>query len=464
MKLAEKFLRSHLYLILIMVVSFTIWSSRYFMELEKVTSFSFNIFFLLTIPLFLLLITFKNTIYTVPIILVALFTLGIPSMDISTLDVAFVGILNIILVIIGFLIHFIRFKPAFKLKSLGLSLALASISFMIPLIYTPFSSLSLLLVCLVPFYLIVYLFYANTIKTNEVNYLMRTFIYISLMLSLQLISLMSEGFTDFRFLHDINEFKTLFVDSPLWGNVNDLTIQLVLMASSVFYLLKKYKHIFPWLYLGWIGFWIIISDSRGSIVTISLFALGVVIYTLIKGKKHQKINLALTVLILGLFLFVFKDLVKMVFDSFFGTIDFDNPDGMLTGRITLWFDKNFGAVTVFKTYPIFGSGWNTPHWFLYDQNRITIYHSTFFQVLATGGVVGILILIYHFYELSKIFIKNHSTIVNGFLFAYLLTQLHGLMDNTQYMIHYSIVTFITFAVIENKNNNVMEVGLLDHVK
>lgn len=461
----EKIFKSHFYILFVVSVAFLIWSYRYFVPSDKIIGLTFNSMFLLTIPLVIILSFFKTTIYTAPLLISCLFFIGFTDNDISTIDVALSGIINIILIVTGYVIHFIRFKPKFKLKHLGLGLLLASISYVIPLFYTPINNVSILLVFLVPFYLVTYLFYANTIQKNELNYLMRTFIYVSLMLTFQLISLMSNGFSNFTFLYDKTAFQKIFLDSLGWGNVNDLTIQLVLMSASIIYLLKKYKNIVPWLYLGWIGFWIILSDSRGSIVTISLFALGVVIYTIFKGRKHQKINLAISVFILGIFIYVFKDLVSYIFESFFSTIDFDNPNDMLTGRLTLWFDPEFGALTVFKRYPIFGSGWNTPHWFLSEQNRITVYHSTFYQVLATGGVIGILILIFHFYEVIKLFIKKKQFIaVKAFMFTYLLTQLHGLMDNTQYMIHYSVVTLIAFAVIDNAEGSDIEIGVLGDVK
>ncbi|WP_035368742.1 O-antigen ligase family protein [Acholeplasma hippikon] len=416
--------------------------------------------FLFSIPLVVILVLFKSTIATAPLLISCLFIIGFDA-DISTIDSALSGILNVILIVIGFIVHFIRFKPKFKLKSLGLGLLLASVSYIIPLIYTPVNEVSILLVFLVPFYLVTYLFYANTIDKNELNYLMRFFLYTSIMLSFQLIALMSDGFKDFKFLHDLAAFQQLHVDSPAWGNVNDLTIQLVLMSSCMIFYLKKYKNILPWLYLGWMGFWIIISDSRGSIVTITLYAIGVAIYVLFKGRRHQRINLLITIILTGIFMYVFRDLVTMVYRSFMDTINFDDPNGMLTGRLTLWFDPEYGAVTVFKRYPIFGSGWNTPHWFLNEQNRITIYHSTFFQVLATGGLVGILILIYHFYEVGKLFVRKRRFIaVKAFLFTYLLTQFHGLIDNTQYMIHYSLVTLIAFAVIDNANLTDIEIGVL----
>lgn len=76
-----------------------------------------------------------------------------------------------------------------------------------------------------------------------------------------------------------------------------------------------------------------------------------------------------------------------------------------------------------------------------------------FQVLATGGVVGIGALIYQFVCIGRIFIKNiRFKAVSAFLLTYVLSQLHGLLDNTQYMIHFSVITYITFAVFDNLGN------------
>src|SRR5690606_30688379 len=125
----------------------------------------------------------------------------------------------------------------------------------------------------------------------QVHYLMRVFALLGIMLSLQLFSGWLYGLSLYEGDNVLRDFLIIFPTDflPGWSNINDLTILLVLFSSSIIYYLHKYpKSIFPWLLLGWIGFWIYISDSRGSIVTITISALGCFIYAIFKRDKRSE--------------------------------------------------------------------------------------------------------------------------------------------------------------------------------
>lgn len=465
----EGFLGGHIYPVLMILISFAIWSFKYYIPDDEILSLSINCSFFLTVPFFLILVFYKNTVYTLPILLSMLFTLGVPNIGIETFDQAFLGFFNIGFVLFGTIIHLIKYRVRFKLKSVGLSLILVSISFIIPLLYTEIVPVAVLLSLLGPLYLFVYLFYANTITGNQVHYLMRSFASIGLFLSFQLVSMWYISYLSYEGTDVLRDFLFIFpkgsLSIPGWGNINDLTIHLVLISGTVIYYLHKYpKSIMPWLYLGWIAFWIYISGSRGSIVTITISAIGSVIYAIFKRNKRQLINLGISTLIAVALMYILSPLIKEVWDTFFATIDFDDPNYMLTGRVELWWDHEYSAWNEFLRYPWFGRGWYTELFLLSSsENRVTIYHSTIFQVLATGGIFGILILIYHWYQIGLLLRKNIKIkAVSAFIFTLILTGIHGLFDNTQYMLHYSIVTYAAFAVIDNvassHTNDILEVA------
>src|SRR5690606_15951469 len=255
----ENFLNGRIYPYVIVLISLIIWSFSLYLPIESQMSVTLYSLFLLTIPFCLLLIFFKNTAYTIPILYVILFTLGIQKMGIDTIDVATLGFIHIILVLIGFIYHLIRYRVHFKLKTLGLSLILASISFMIPLIYQPFDEVSLILILLLPLYTFIYLFYANTL-TDARKTLMRTFVALGLMLSLQIVAIWIKGYTLLVDVNIFEDFFDIFPDkiTPGWGNINDLTIHLTLFtAGSIYYIDKYPKSIFPYLSIGWNAFWIV---------------------------------------------------------------------------------------------------------------------------------------------------------------------------------------------------------------
>lgn len=452
----EQQLGGRIFPVLMIAISFMIWSYRYFIPTEHLMVISFFSLFLLSIPFFLISFFYKNTIYTLPIIFGMVFSLGIQNMNLDTFDLALIGFLNIGLIIIGMIVHVIKFKPQFKLKTIGASMIIVSISFILPEFAKPFVPVGMMLSLLGVLYLIIYLYYANTIEGNQLHYLMRIFMQTGLMLTFQIILMWYDGFLAWEGTDFILDFMKMFNlgtgSVPGWGNMNDLTIHLVLFSASVIYYLYKYPtKLFPWLYLAFSAFWIYVSNARGSMVTVSVLGLGAVVYAVFKRNKRQLINLMVTAIIAGIVILVFLPTVQQIWDSFFGTIDFDNPDSMLSGRLTLWFYHEDSAWLSFLKHPVVGTGWYNQIWILGEaENRITIYHSTFFQVLATGGLVGIGALIYQFICIGRIFIKNiRFKAVSAFLFTYTLSQLHGLLDNTQYMIHFSVITYITFAVFDN---------------
>ncbi len=452
----EKLLSGHIYPVLVAAIALLIWSFRYYIPDEQLISISFFSLFLLSMPFFLISITFKNTIYTLPIIFGMVFSLGITDMGIHTIDVALVGFLNILLVIAGMVAHVIIFKPKIQLKTLGVSLILVSISFILPEISKPFTLVGFTLSLLGVLYLIIYLYYANTIEGNQLHYLMRIFMLTGLMLTLQLVIMWYDGFLVWEGTDFILDFPKMFNlgsgSQPGWGNINDLTIHIVLFSASVIYYLYKYPtKIFPWLYLAFSAFWIYLSNARGSMVTVSILGIATITYAFFKRNKRQLINLLVTTILAGIVLAIFLPTVQEIYESFISTIDFEDPNSMLTGRVTLWFYHEDSAWLSFLKNPVIGTGWYNQLWILGEQqNRITIYHSTIFQVLATGGIFGMFVLIYQLVCIGKIFKKNiRFKAVSGFLLTYLISQLHGLIDNTQYMIHFSVITYITFAVFDN---------------
>ncbi|MFA5692876.1 MAG: hypothetical protein WC907_04600, partial [Acholeplasmataceae bacterium] len=265
------FLDSRYYPLAIITISLIIWSFKFYLTDDLLNNFTFYGIFFLTVPYSLLLIFKKNTIHSVMPLLALLFTVGITNLGIDSFKLAFIGFLNGFLIVFSMIFHLIYYKVKLSLKSLGISLILISISFLIPLFYTEINEVSILLSSLGLIYLFIYLFYTNTLGENETKNLMRYIGFIAYLLSFQLLIIWGYGLTIWENGDIINNFITIFNKSktnPGWGNINDLTIHLVLSSFVFIYYIEKYpKKIIPFLSLGWITFWIYISNARGSIIT-----------------------------------------------------------------------------------------------------------------------------------------------------------------------------------------------------
>lgn len=458
-KTLNRFIESRFFPLAIILIALTIWSYKFYLKDDNLTTYTYLSVFFLSIPFSLLVIFKKDTIYSTMPLLAILFTLGMTGMNIDSVKSSLLGFMSGFLMLGSIIFHLIYYKVKFKLKSLGISLILISISFLIPLLYTPFNEVSLLLSSLGLIYLVVYLFYANTISANQINKLVRYLGFIALLLSLQLFIIWLNGLLKWENGNIIENFLTIFNSSttdPGWGNINDLTIHLVLSSVVFIFYIEKYpKSFLPWLFLGWIGFWIYVSNARGSMITYTILIGLVALYYTVRGNRDQRINLIKTLLVGLIMIFIFSPIINEIIDKFFNSFYLDDPNKTLTGRIKLWWDHEDSAWNTFLKYPVFGSGWHTKPFILNpSQNRVTIYHSTFFHVLATGGILGIILLGYHWIKVFQIFKKNfHLKISLILLLGLVITQFHGLFDNTQYMIHFSIYTYIMFAVLENTNIN-----------
>lgn len=453
----EKFLAGHIYILLIAVMSLFIWSTAFYLTPDMNMSTTLIGILILSVIFFLILFFYENTVYTIPIILSLLFTIGIADINIESIDAMTLGFISAGLIFLGFVVHLIKFKVKLKLNSLGVSLILVAVSFFIPMLYRPFTQTNLLLSCMGLLYLFVFLFYSNTIKGNQMNYLFRNMAMIGLMLSFQLVFMFGHSLLtnpEFQNVNIYEKFLDIFpasnVDLPGWGNVNDLTIHIVLSCAAVFYYLRKYpKNLLPWLSLGWVAVWIMISFSKGSMVTILVVALGAVIYAIFKRDKRQIINLGIITALVGIILLLNIPIVTQMIEDYKSSVD-EGPESFLSGRLQLWWDHPQSAVGLFQQYPVFGYGWDTPLFILAPgQNRSTIYHSTFFQVLATGGVFGVAVLVFHFVQIGLL-IKRKPMDVGKYaiLFTYAVTQAHGMVDNTQWMVHYTVMTLVMFSVMD----------------
>ncbi|CCV64761.1 O-antigen ligase-related family protein [Alteracholeplasma palmae J233] len=444
----ESFFNSYYYIASVALISYIIWLLRFFVHGESLYVTTFSLILLLGIVFGSILILFKNTVYTVPIALSLLFTIGIAGMNLETFSTTSLVIVGIAIatIILSIIAHLIIYKPSFKLNTFGISYILVGVSFIIPFIYRGINSHNMI-GFLGVIYLIIYLFYSNTIKKDNTNYLFRTLFILSLMLSFQLIACFIDNLSHFegKRISDALIFLLKGGTDPGWGNTNDLTIHLTLFSASTIYYMYKYpKKYFPWLHLLFTSFVIVLSGARGSMVTSVALWLIILIITIRNRKLGSLKSLYITLGSIAIFLGIFYNFTYEVIESFIASLK-GGTNQMLTGRLDLY----ELAIEAFKKYPIFGSGWGDlqPEW-LGGGTRIIVYHSTFFHALAIGGIFGILVLGYQLYATFKFLLKPTYLAKFVILITYIVTQVHGLFDNTQYMVNYTLSTIIIFSILE----------------
>lgn len=447
MKKIEQFLNSNYYFILITVIGFFTWVMKD--DLKQYNEFGM---LLLLIPMALIFIFFKNTLYTMPLFATLLYIYNVQGMSLETISGFHFVYVLFFFFIIGPIVHIIRFRPTLKKGMLFLAFFLSGLAQILSIFYVKVTPTYLQISLFGFFYLLIYIFFVSTSKTN-LSYLMRIMFFMSILLTAEILYNIYQGYQDLDPALSFKEQIKLGMKTSWgrgdygWGNINDVVIHLVLMMpAQVYYLLKYPKRLILWAFPLLTSFTIFLSASRGGYISLSLSILCFIVILIKYGKKHTYINGLIALVISGLILLKFPILVETAIEVFMQG-GLDDLDQFSSSRITLY--KH--AIELFKQFPIFGAGWESmPD--IGNSNRIQVFHSTLFHTMAVMGSFGLIALGIYFYQTYKLMFKKYSYEVLYIIVGVTVTQLHCMIDNTQFMLVYTFMTILFMVSIENNES------------
>ncbi|MDE5546355.1 MAG: O-antigen ligase family protein, partial [Anaeroplasmataceae bacterium] len=241
-----------------------------------------------------------------------------------------------------------------------------------------------------------------------------------------------------------------------WGLCNEAGILLCLSLPFVFYLLGKQEKISGMIYqnfkiiIGIVG--IILTTSRGAYL-FGFIEVGILYICLFFVSKKARLyqNVFMIYFLLGLIGMVclkepLSDVIEKVMENVF-TLGFDD-----NGRKEIW----NSAYQHWKESPltkIFGPGMiceiQNIETAMGYQDSPTVFHSTFFETLVAGGLVGVLFLIIHFIQkyrnLKKCDLLFFITIGVGFV----LVDLYGFIDNSYHMYYYMLPLMVIMGTVDS---------------
>lgn len=258
---------------------------------------------------------------------------------------------------------------------------------------------------------VVYLFFNHYLKHDDKRdiplYFAKTMMYIGLAICLELITVIALSNEPVRNWHNI-------AWDLGWGNRNPVATYLICTASMTMYLSTRYRQGWMFLALGIFQYGCLIATfSRGGIIFGVLSGIVAVIFTIIKApdKKRQLLNIGLV--LLGMIIF-YLSVMNSVNTMVLSLI----KRGMGSSGRTELFKE---AWELFKAHPIFGVGKgymgpNTPP----SAIGVYFFHSTFFQVIACMGIVGLAAYAYFYIIRFKILFKNIKHSFNLFCLALLI--------------------------------------------
>lgn len=446
MKKIETFLNSGLYIAIIFGITLVAWS--FYKETPPHVFNLYNmigVFLLILINTFLL-ISYKNTLYTLPVVISFLFIINKSTISFESLESFGFPFLAFFVAILGFIIHFIRFKPSIKRHTFFLGFALIALSYLIPLIYTPFSVSGLTVSMMGALYLGLYIFYSSTIKGN-IDYLFKIMLFANLLLTAEVMIYLYRGYLLNPELDIYHRIYAGWGRNFGWANINDMCFYIALtFPSYLYFIFKKPNTYLIWFLMILPTAVVILSKSRGGIIGYLIVFLGSILFFLIRGNKKHLTHGLIFLSVTAVIAYLTREVFYIWWDFFLDSIG-DDLNSFSTGRIDI---HKFG-LEVFKDHPIFGGGWmsiNTyPNGNLFG-GRIFMYHSTFIQALAAMGLFGLIALLIHYFQIVK-FVFKHPTLEKFlFLIGYLASQAHGLIDNVQYAVPYSVLIVLFLSVFE----------------
>ena len=276
-----------------------------------------------------------------------------------------------------------------------------------------------------------YIFFSATISGGEdgkrvLNHLMFVMFASSVLITLQIIVRYAQSG---GMQAVIDGIKTKNTDLG-WGGPNNYSIILgMMMPASVYYAVKHGKYSPLFIIYSVLQFMLILlSASRGAVLFGGLFLVIALGYAVVKSEYRGRMVVTL-IAIIDVGIIVFMAYAKEINEIFARMMSLGLDSNGRAGEGQLWAD----AITNFKANPIFGTGFDyhlgyhvpeaardgyTPYW----------YHSTFFQALASMGIVGFLAWVNLEASRLRAFVTDVSPEKIFMLFAYGIFWGYGLVD------------------------------------
>ncbi len=302
-------------------------------------------------------------------------------------------------------------------------------------------------------YFILYIIMVNGIKGDAIDILAVSMSYLSVILACEC------GLKAYELRNTVSNILDLWYYLG-WGLCNEAGIMICVSIPFAFYLLGKQKKLSGMIFqnfkiiFGIIG--IILTTSRGSYL-FGFLEIGILyiilMFTAKKARLYQNTFFVYAIIMIVVAICMkgtFTEIIEQVLHSVFNQGFDDN------GRKELW-ETAFKYWNAKPHTRIFGAGFIC---YIISQNTALgiqlspqVFHSTFFQTLAVGGLVGLLFLIIHFIEKYKNLYKCDKFFFLIIGIGFVMVDIYGMIDNTYHMYYFMIPLMIIMAVVDAGKDN-----------
>jgi len=416
----QPFLNSLLYFMLLSGLTFVSWVFK----LDLIGTMTFSLF------AFILLIFKKNAIHVVPVLFNMLFIISRKDWDIASLPMFYFFIP--VIIISGFVVHYIRFRKEWVFGKLTLPFILLFVGMVLSVLTQhEYHQYQLFYIAFGLFYLLFYLFFTQTIHGDQLDYLIQLFFVLGILVSFEVL---------YHYISHGDIASSLREDRVHlgWGLSNYVATYLIIFIPAAIYFVKnKPLKFLSSIVIAFEILMLLFTLSRGGTLTLIILTPFLVLY-LFYHQKH-KLNIVLNVLLIFALLsmlFIFRtDYIQPLLDRFY---HLDLTDG--SGRVDLWRQ----ALQKFKENPLFGAGVLSR----FEGGRFHFYHNTILHTMASFGLVGLASLIWQMIVVIILFFKKTNSKIMILFLAIFGANIHGMIDNVYYQLQFMVIFFVIVAVVE----------------
>lgn len=301
-----------------------------------------------------------------------------------------------------------------------------------------------------PTMLIIYCFFSAYVTPPE-NFCIKKYVcYLLILLGLT------------SFLHlliyrlNMNEFKNNILGTVYlgWGNINCAATLILISMASCWYFIATEKNIIPFfiiLVILFIG--VILSNSSGVLGICVAFTPVLMFFT---NKKITMTNRRIfkTILTTVCTLFILLICVSIAIFRHDNILDKILPFFSESQRTKLFKE----AVELFAKYPIFGVGLGYDSGKTLTTTNLMLYnfHSVFFHVLGTMGIVGIIAYSFYYFARFKILMQNDTCFSLFATITFIMFECYAFIDTAEFNaipLMSTMTVFLTIVELTNKKGN-----------
>lgn len=434
-KNTQTFFYGNLYPVIFSLSTFLFWA----LDLQMV-GFTINI-----LAICFILLTYDDALLTIPIV----FLTGMSFRNSYVVGQTALPIIIFGLALLAIIFNVIKY-PIKKVKtdSVLFALILLTLSLLIGGLFSPFLSefsegLHIFFTAGVGM-LGVHFFYSNKVKVNGKTPVKHYFCH-SFLCAVNVAC----GQALFAYVHTLL-FGGAEVDGPnshlfyypggfCWANSNHIASLILLAIPICLYILTHTDNFKFYLFqLVFLYVTMLITFSDGATAILAVFTPTLFYFTFLNMNKRNYKAFKIFVIAVA----VIVTLVLSFIAVFYNTqlIQYLIKRSSDNGRIPVY----IRAIELFKNYPLFGVGLGHAS---VSVNLIGNYrgffHSTFFHIIASCGIVGICAYAYLYYARIKHLVKNGGTLGLFALIGFLMFAIYAIVENSELNI---VVLYITIMI------------------